>query len=391
MKRLLVAGLVFFVSCSKQLDEQQTVTPIQKTDVQTCDFGMRSFNLSKRTPLSDDQTNFIEKPPRGGGSGGGTTTPPSNPVILLDFNGHVVSGTSWNYNGDIVCSSANLLAADQASILQRVSIDYSPFNVTVTTDENLYNSAPVAKRTRVIITESWEWYGQTGGVAFIGSFSWGNNTPSFVFSSLLTYGVKKIAEAASHEAGHTLGLYHISLYDANCTKLSEYYSGHGAGETGWAPIMGVGYYQNLTLWHKGASTNGCTNIQDDAAIITSMVGTKTDDYPNTITNAPTLTSSLNGIINSNADVDYFKISITSVKNISLTPANAGTGNLGGNVDLVLNVYSSTGALINSYDNTSALNAVTTLNAGTYYLSASTVANLYTSNYGMLGNYTINMY
>lgn len=391
MKRLLVAGLVFLVSCSKQTDEQQAVAPIQKTDVQTCDFGMRNFNLSKRAPLSDDQTNFIEKPPRGGGSGGGTTTPPSNPVILLDFNGHIVSGTSWNYNGDIVCSPANLLAADQASILQRVSIDYSPFNVTVTTDENLYNSAPVAKRTRVIITESWEWYGQTGGVAFIGSFSWGNNTPCFVFSSLLTYGVKKIAEAASHEAGHTLGLYHISLYDATCTKLSEYNGGQGAGETGWAPIMGVGYYQNLTLWHKGANSNGCTNIQDDAAIITSMVGTKNDDYPNTITNAPTLTSSLNGIINSNADVDYFKISITSVKNISLTPANAGTGNLGGNVDLVLNVYSSTGALINSYDNTSALNAVTTLNAGTYYLSASTVANLYTSNYGMLGNYTINMY
>jgi PBP1b-binding outer membrane lipoprotein LpoB len=69
MKRLLVAGLVFLVSCSKQTDEQQAVAPIQKTDVQTCDFGMRNFNLSKRAPLSDDQTNFIEKPPRGGGSG----------------------------------------------------------------------------------------------------------------------------------------------------------------------------------------------------------------------------------------------------------------------------------------------------------------------------------
>ncbi len=73
---------------------------------------------------------------------------------------------------------------------------------------------------------------------------------------------KSCAEAASHEAGHTLGLGHDG---ANGTQ-TEYYGGQGSGNTGWAPIMGVGYDQTVTQWSKGEYANA-NNTQDDLAII----------------------------------------------------------------------------------------------------------------------------
>ena len=174
--------------------------------------------MAKRPTINSE----VSKGKPGSGSGGGTgttgggggTTPPSANVILLDFNGEYVANTMWNVNGPFTCAPANLNAEEVGLILQRVITDFTPFNITVTTDEAVYNAANPSKRTRVVITESWEWFGQAGGVSYINSFTWGTNTPCFVFSSLLGYNVKMIAEACSHEAGHTLGLRHQSLYDA---------------------------------------------------------------------------------------------------------------------------------------------------------------------------------
>ncbi|RZL12666.1 MAG: hypothetical protein EOO89_19195 [Pedobacter sp.] len=131
-------------------------------------------------------------------------------------------------------------------IFNRVAEDYRPFNVNVTTDSTKYWSAPLYKRMRVVLTTSNAWYGNNaGGVAYSRSFTWGDNSPCFVFTALLGYDTKAVSEASSHEAGHTLGLRHQSSYDANCVKTAEYNGGRGSGETGWAPIMGVGYYKIL--------------------------------------------------------------------------------------------------------------------------------------------------
>src|SRR5687767_6269872 len=243
MKKLLIAGLVIFSACSKSVD---TLAPeTNPVDKQTCNFGLTEFNLVKRPPVTNEYSKG--KPPRNNTT---TTVSPNASVLLLDFNGHVVSGTSWNSNGDFTCSPAALTTAEIDVVVERVRNDYSPFNINVTTDESIYNAASSVKRTRVVITDSWEWFGQAGGVGFVNSFTWGNNTPCFVFSSLLNYNVKQISEAVSHEAGHTLGLYHQSSYDASCIKLSDYNYGIGVGEIGWAPIMGVGYYKNFTIWHN---------------------------------------------------------------------------------------------------------------------------------------------
>ncbi len=198
--------------------------------------------------------------------------PSASAVLFLDFDGHTVNGTAWNAAGPIVCAPATLDNNQITTIFNRIAEDYRPFDINVTTDSTKYLAAPIDKRMRVVLTVSSSWYGSAGGVAFVGSFTWGDNTPCFVFTALLNNNVKNIAEAAAHEAGHTFGLYHQATYDANCNKLSDYNYGQGTGEIGWAPIMGVGYYQNFTLWNNGPNSYGCTNIQSDLDILTTTNG-----------------------------------------------------------------------------------------------------------------------
>ena len=120
---------------------------------------------------------------------------------------------------------------------------------------------------RAIITPDHEWYSsqQYGGVAYLRSFSRSSDLPAWVFSSNLGTGnPKSVAEAVSHEVGHTLGLQHDGHEDGSSS--SSYYSGHG----NWAPIMGVGYYREVTQWSDG-SYPGATNTEDDLAIIDEFI------------------------------------------------------------------------------------------------------------------------
>lgn len=376
-------------ACSKSIDERPPFTI--NNEKEACSFGLSEYNMIKRPTINMEVGKG--KPVSGGGTGttggGGTTPPPilAN-VILLDFDGQYVANTMWNVNGPIPCTPANLTAEEAGLILQRVATDYSPFNIIVTTDEAVYNAANPSKRMRVVITESWEWYGQVGGVSYINSFTWGSNTPCFVFSSLLGYDVKKIAEACSHEAGHTLGLRHQSLYDATGNKLNEYNWGNGSGEIGWAPIMGASYNENLSLWHYGPNSLSATTMQDDVAIIAAVVGLVSDEYPNSTTGATALSGSKTGLINTSTDIDFFSVNITSTKTVSLVPANVGPNNDGGDLDLVLRIYNSQGILLSTVNDPLILNAGVSLSAGSYYVSASTTDNQFTTRYGMLSKYTI---
>ena len=271
--------------------------------------------------------------------------PVAQAVIFLDFDGHKVEGTSWNYMGAIDCAPSGLSTAKINEIFNRIAEDFRPFNINVTTDSTKFLAAPLNRRTRVILTTSYEWYGVAGGVAFTGSFSWPDDNPCFVFTGLHGYRTKDIAEAASHEAGHTLGLYHQSKYDASCVKTSEYNSGAGSGEIGWAPIMGVGYSRNFTLWHNGPNPYGCNAMQSDLDVITSSAngfGYRVDDHGTDFATATVPVFSANefemtGIIERNTDRDYFQFIMPSAGRFELdaVPYNVGTGNAGS--DLVLQV------------------------------------------------------
>ncbi len=219
-------------------------------------------------------------------------------MIFLDFDGHTTSGTSWNmayeggapfttpaysFEGDASFTDNELTRIQ--SIWARVAEDYIPFDVDVTTQdpgvEALRKSRPNDAQygIRVAIGGSWsDWYGTSaGGIAYVGSFDDNTDTPAFIFSSNLSNGSEKsVAEAATHEVGHSLGLNHDGAAGG-----VEYYGGHGSGATGWAPIMGVGYGKSLTQWGKGEYP-GATNGEDDLALIVQaadeVIAGRLDDH-----------------------------------------------------------------------------------------------------------------
>jgi len=328
---------------------------------------------------------------------------PSAPnVILLDFDGHTVSGTMWNVNGTFICNSSGFSDAAITEIFNRVAEDYRPFSINVTTNEAKYNSAPYNKRMRVVITTSNEWYGSgAGGVAYINSFTWGDNSPCFVFSALLSYNVKNVAEAASHEAGHTLGLRHQSSYNAACAKLSDYNWGQGTGEIGWAPIMGAGYNQNMTLWNIGPNSLGCSSTQDDLSVITKPAngfGYRIDDHTSLFATATSATfnssgqATISGVIEKTDDQDLFKITVPTFSRLQLNaiPYNVGTGNSGSDLDLQVDVLDGSYASIGSYNPGNLLSSIidTFVNAGTYYMRIDGKGNMYAPEYGSLGSYSL---
>jgi len=326
--------------------------------------------------------------------------PSAAPTIFLDFDGQTVSGTSWNVSGPINCGASGLSNTQITEVFNRVAEDYRPFTVNITTDSTKYLSAPANKRMRVIITVTSSWYGSAGGVAFVNSFTWGDNTPCFVFSALLSYNQKNVAEAASHEAGHTLGLRHQSTYDASCVKTSEYNYGVGTGETSWAPIMGAGYSKNLTTWYNGTNSISCTTIQNDLDVITGAangITYRSDDNTSNFSTAPvqTFTNNVftnNGLIERNTDGDLFKFDIPSLKlfQLSAVPFNVGSNNSGSNLDMKVSLYNSSQSLINTYTSNSTLNLLidTSLATGTYYFKVEGVGSTYAPSYGILGSYSV---
>jgi subtilase family serine protease len=331
----------------------------------------------------------------------------ANHTIYLDFDGYTTTNTLWNseytngsniitlaYDTDGNTSSFSTTELENIwNIWRRVAEDFSPFNVNVTTaspsTSDLIKSGSGDTRwgVRVVIGGNGSWYGGGGGVAYINSFSWDSDTPAFVFSDNFYGSAKNVAEAISHEVGHTLGLNHDGK-----TGGAEYYE----GLNGWASIMGVGYYQELTQWSKG-EYSGANNTQDDLAIITGNngFGYRTDDYGSSLGSASNLSFSGStvktyGIIERNTDYDWFTFNSTG-GNLIL---NISAFEVGANLDILAQLYNSSGQLIGTYNPTDSLSATisTYLSTGKYYLSIKGTGkgDLITgySDYGSLGQYSI---
>lgn len=348
------------------------------------------------------------------------SNPTAKRIIYLDFDGHVITGTSWNrgradpinaapYDTDGAPGSfSDAEKIKIQEIWRRAAEDYAPFDVDVTTElqseEQIRrtNSSDQYYGTRALITRNnFGVCGGCGGVAYVGVFNRTGAThdstqPALVFFDMLGGGhPKSVAEALSHEVGHNLNLHHDG------TSTVGYYTGHGSGETGWAPIMGVGYYKNLVQWSRG-EYGGANNTEDDFQIMQNYgLPLITDDYSSLNSNASQLTSVVNGgvttvsgqgLVGTRTDVDAFKF-------------NSGTGNLsiainpvaeGPNLDIKAELYNASNQLVASSNPADLLSAQITFNstqAQTYYLKISGTGKgdpfgLGYSDYGSLGDYFI---
>ena len=263
-------------------------------------------------------------------------------VIYLDFDGETVSGTAWDSGRTIVAPAARLNTTQITEVWERMVRDFEIFDVNITTSRAVHDAAPLNRRTHCIVTSNDQAQPGAGGVAYVGSFA-ENATARKICWVFMETSAKSCADAASHEVGHTLGLAHHGRLASGSQPREEYYEGHGIGATSWAPIMGIGYYRQLTQWSRGEYARANNNTQDDISIMgqSLRIPLLTDDHGSTRGTASNINGDrADGLTERPTDFDYFRVDLPAgTHSIFLQPA-AHT-----NLDIELQIQDSAGTVI----------------------------------------------
>ena len=395
----------------RRREKQLRVGLVAEAAEQRCLLSAASVYLGSEIPVGGSNP----------GSGpAGTTAPlstlpllsslPGAPVTLtLKFDGYIDDSPDWiafrNSGSGPIVTPAFDLDGDATTfndeerrqieeIWYRVAEDYSPFNINVTTIAP--DSLDDFEDALVVIGGDGSWAPPAGGWGILNGFSTGGSNVSYVFSELF-FNPHQITSAASHEAGHTFGLNHQSVYDGAGNKLQEYNPGDAIS----GPIMGVGYSTTRDTWWLGTSTVSATTIQDDMAALTKPANLtlvhRTDDFGSSVTAASRLDVSspsiaVSGVLERNDDADVFRFETNS------GPINFAVNGLdvnriyntqgltpGTNADLILRLYDSNGVLIAEDDPDNSFSAALSLDvsAGVYFVEVTS-----TDDYGTIGQYDL---
>ncbi|MBN2783911.1 MAG: Ig-like domain-containing protein, partial [Pontiellaceae bacterium] len=313
--------------------------------------------------------------------------PGATGVIYLDFSGGFTD-EGW---GDVWYSRPAVDNARIRDIWKRVAEDYMPLNINVTTDRKIYEAAPEGSRQRCAIASDAP---TVAGVAYFGSWNWSGDTVCWCKYT----DAKSGAEVIAHEVGHTVGLSH-QTQDFDDGEHSEYFGGHnGPGNTGWAPIMGAGYYQPVTTWARGEYEYAGQH-EDELSIMDSYneVDFRTDDAGSSLAAARYLeaysdnTVFAEGLIGSTGDSDAFRFTTTG-GNVSFNADVVGDWS---DLALKAEIQNASGITVISSNPQDSLSASlnTTLSAGTYTIRVTGVGRNSAltdgfSSYASMGYYSI---
>ena len=308
--------------------------------------------------------------------------PSAQAKLYLDFNGASYDGNTYpafSRDSDATTFSDNELK-EIKDIWGRVVEFFSPFKIDVTTKDPISYTANRVSRI-VIVNDN------GGGWAYVGSFNGGGGG----FGRVGDDGWGDAANMAfviAHEAGHTFGLSHQSVYDGD-TKTQEY--NPGASDKG--PIMGAPYGSDRQLWWKGpAQSNNPAQYQDDMRVLARAengFGYRQDEAGRTIEAPANLQAQFgewatSGVITTTADVDVYKIEIVDAGslNFRLNVANNDSAMLDARIEL----WDADGNVLVTADpsgqNASLVRAVT---PGTYHAVVASHGS-----YGDVGQYSLSV-
>lgn len=309
-----------------------------------------------------------------------SSDPAATAKLFLDFDGHFEANWGGFLNATTPAFSLDSNFADFSDeelrriieIWQRVSEDYAPFKIDVTTIDpgNQTNGVTAV----IAIGGSYnDWYkSAAGGVAFVGGFTNFSPNVGYVFADSLGDSPKNLGEASSHEAGHLFGLRHQAQWNGT-TLVSVYRNG---------PIMGNSYSTTLSRWSNGPTNVCSTCLQDDMAVIgnaTNAFGSRPDDFADT-TPLPASPFVLSGLSGRQED-DVFEFTTTG----GLVVFDLQVADVGPNLDAILRLLDASGVVLATSSPSDSFDATisTTLAAGTYRLHVSK-----DGTYGNVGRYTL---
>lgn len=325
-------------------------------------------------------------------------------VVHLDFDGHSTPGGAWKGTPgapyDLDGQPGSFSDTERRVIIdvwRHVAEDFAPLAIDVTTEDpgidaiRRTDTGDASYGTRVVVTPTRTDCASCGGVAYVGTYDitggsattgWTHDhyQPAWVY--IAGSNAKHIAEAASHEAGHNLGLSHDGV-----TGGSAYYEGHGD----WAPIMGVGYYRAITQWSRGEYA-GANNTEDDFAVMAANGGVAAGDDHGHSTPTPLggPAVDVSGVLgHQDVDAFHFTAAVAGTVDLAVAPAPVGA-----DADLRLRIVDGAGATVALADPAGlAASLQLTVAAGTYtvLVEAAGAGDPRTtgySSYGSLGRYRL---
>ena len=291
--------------------------------------------------------------------------PGSQRTIFLDFDGAASFGSYWStstgtVDGFSLDDDPGFNAAEHAiiqEVWQRVSEDYAPFDVDVTTEDpgqaaiTRSGTSDQVYGARAQITGDVQAHADLcgsqfcTGIAYIGVFDEPQEhaalQPAWAFTAYFD-DAASIAETVSHEVGHNLGL------DHHGRGSDDYYAGHA----NWAPIMGSGL-KPVIQWSNGSYSGATNGGQDDLAMITdtnpnTFEGGLTlvaDEAGSTVATAATSVPSAGALITSRTDKDVFALG-TCTGPVAVT---ASAAPVSPNLDIRLDLLDSAGTVLDTDD------------------------------------------